>query len=110
MLARVSVVCALCACAAGCAAPGSSLTSVPAHIAGDAVIIGKSTKSDVIAALGKTKGISFDSGFEVWVYRVTGGTPVIPGWSRPGITEFVLLFDPSGVVAKTRIRPAPPSS
>ena len=110
MLARVSIICALCACAAGCAAPGSSLTAVPAHVASAAVIIGKSTKADVIAALGKTKGIGFDSGFEVWVYQVTGGAPAIPGWRKPGITEFVLLFDPSGVVTKTRIRPAPPSS
>ena len=110
MTAKASVVCALSAFAAGCAAPGASLTAVPAHVASDAVVIGKSTKADVIAAFGKTRGISFDSGFEVWVYQVTGNAPVIPGWRKPGMTEYVLLFAPSGLVTKTRIRPSPPSS
>lgn len=82
-------------------------------------IIGKSTKTDLVAALGKTTVIGFDSGFEVWVYRATGDTPAKPGWEAlygqagsekgtPGKTEFVVLFAPSGVVARTRIRPAPP--
>ena len=119
MIARASVVYALCACVMGCAAPGSLLTTVSAHNAKDAISIGKSTKSDVIAALGKTKGISFDSGFEVWVYHVTGDAPAGPGsgelFGRAGLagsslgkTEFVILFAPSGVVTKTRIRPPPP--
>jgi len=96
------------------------LTTVSAHNAKDAISIGKSTKSDVIAALGKTKGISFDSGFEVWVYHVTGDTPAGPGsgelFGRAGLarsslgkTEFVILFAPSGVVTKTRTRPPPPT-
>ena len=107
MIAKASVVYALCACVTGCAAPGSSLTTVSAHNARDAITIGKSTKTDVIAALGKTTGISFDSGFEVWVYQVTGDTPAKLSWGKPGKTEFVVLFAPSGVVTKTRIRPPP---
>jgi hypothetical protein len=98
----------LCACVAGCAAPGSSLTAVPAHSARDAITIGKSTRSDVIAALGKTAVISFDSGFEVWVYQVTPDAPSALNWRKPGTAEFVVLFAPSGVVTKTRIRPPPP--
>jgi hypothetical protein len=60
----------------------------------DAVAIGKSTKADVTAALGETLVIRFDNGYEVWVYRLVE--------DRRG--EFVILFEPDGVVAKTRIR------
>jgi len=110
---------AFCVFVAGCATPGaSSLTTVSADTVKNAITIGKSTKTDVIAALGKTRGIRFDSGFEVWVYRVTGDTSArldLGGLFRsagsekgsPGATEFVILFAPSGVVAKTRIRPPP---
>ena len=99
---------ALCACLAGCATTGpgerpsrTPATSVPAE-ARAAVTIGKSTKADVIAALGKTVAIAFDSGYDVWVYRIEEDTAL-----RPGTTEFVLLFDPAGIVTKTRVRPAP---
>ena len=99
MTARASVAYALCACLLGCAAPGSTLTAVSADKARDAITVGKSTKSDVIAAFGKTAVVAFDSGYEVWVYKVAGDTT--------GKAEFVVLFAPSGVVTKTRIRPAP---
>ena len=102
-LFRASVAYALIACVSGCAAPGASFTTVSAPNARDAISIGKSTKADVIAALGKTTVINFDSGYEVWVYQLTGGATAI------NRTEFVILFAPSGVVAKTRIRPPPPS-
>ena len=38
--------------------------------------------------------------------RENAGT-AISRWATPGNAEFVILFAPSGVVAKTRIRPAP---
>lgn len=129
---HAGVVYAFCACVAGCAVPGASpvttgtaaANTISARNARDAITIGKSTKADVIAALGKTTVVSFDSGFEVWVYQiigegVTGETAAKASWlerilhagSEKGITrgktEFVVLFAPSGVVAKTRIRPAP---
>lgn len=91
---------AFCACVAGCAVPGASYTTIPVQYTRDAIITGKSTKADVLAALGKTKVVSFDSGFEVWVYQYDRG--------MRGTNEFVVLFAPSGIVAKTRIRPAPP--
>ena len=126
---RIGVALALSACIAGCASPAASTVPtavvtplrtkvIPADRARDAIAIGKSTRADVIAALGETLVISFDSGFEVWVYRLAGdsaGQPVRrkasrapvrkrkPG-PRPG--EFVVLFAPSGLVARTRIRPA----
>ena len=108
MIAKASVMAALCACVVGCAGSGAStLTTIPAHIAEAAIVTGKSTKADVLAAFGKTALISFDSGFEVWVYQVTGDMPARAVWGKPGKTEFVVLFAPSGVVTKIRIRPAP---
>ncbi len=125
---------AFCACVAGCAIPAASLVTtgtaaantISARNARDAITIGKSTKADVIAAFGKTTVVSFDSGFEVWVYqiigeRVTAETAAKASWVERilhagsekeitrGKTELVVLFAPSGVVTKTRIRPAPPS-
>lgn len=93
--------------------------TIPAQDAMHAITIGKSTKVDVLAALGNTPVISFDSGFEVWVYRYAGDTPAKAGAverneragsgnATLGLSEFVLLFAPSGIVAKIRIRPAPP--
>lgn len=114
--ARFGAACALSLCIAGCAAPGPPTVptakvtplrtkEIPADRVGDAVAVGKSTKADVIAALGETLVISFDSGYEVWVYRL-GGTGS-ERRARPGAAgEFVVLFAPSGLVAKTRIRPA----
>jgi hypothetical protein len=97
---RASLALAFCACLAACATTGTGerpsrtpASSIPAN-GGSAVTIGKSTKADVIAAYGKTVEIDFDSGYAVWVYRL-------------GTAEFVLLFDPAGVLAKTRVRPAP---
>ena len=62
----------------------------------NAITVGKSTKADVVALLGETLAISFDTGYEVWVYRL--------GKDR-NAAEFVILFAPSGLVAKTRISP-----
>ena len=126
---RTLVALVLSACIAGCATPTASTVPsaavtplrtkvIPADRARDAIAIGRSTRADVTAALGETLAITFDSGFEVWVYRVAGDTS---GKERDGLRsargrgeelrmgEFVVLFAPSGVVAKTRIRPAPPN-
>jgi hypothetical protein len=110
-LRRASLVGALCAGVAGCAGPAGSLNpeggtafslpeGITAQAAKDTVVIGKSTKADVMAALGKATEIRFDSGYELWVYRDKGSRTAI---RMP--TEFVILFAPSGVVKKTRIRP-----
>lgn len=69
------------------------------------VVPGQSTKADVTAALGQATVVRFDSGFEVWVYRdYASGSPARAS-SAQGGAEFVILFAPSGVVKKTRIRP-----
>jgi hypothetical protein len=107
---RMAFAIACAAIAAGCAmqastTPSAVVTSPRAKIVAtqrvkDAVVIGESTKADVVAALGETLVIRFDNAYEVWVYRLAE--------DRRG--EFVILFEPSGVVAKTRIRPAPQRS
>ena len=84
----------VCALLAGCAtqpppkpAPTPSLAQRSASLA-----IGTSTKSDVRAALGEGTEVNFDSGYAVWVYR------------QPDVAELVLLFEPSGILSKTRMR------
>ena len=101
-------------------APTAVVTShrakaIPAERAEDSVVAGKSTRADVLAALGETLAIRFDSGYEVWVYRLSGDTPARNAVARSGSreteramdAEFVILFAPSGLVAKTRISAAP---
>ncbi|MGZ5090950.1 MAG: hypothetical protein ACXWNH_16075 [Vulcanimicrobiaceae bacterium] len=128
-LFRIVVAHAIAVCIAGCAiqastVPTAAVTPMRAKAIAtartkDAVAIGKSTKADVIASLGETRVISFDTGYEVWVYRLANDTPANAAaaqriartgsekaWPRTP-AEFVILFAPSGLVAKTRIRPAP---
>lgn len=81
------------------AAPLGPAEILSAQAAQDAVTIGKSTKAEVRAALGDAVVVDFDSGYEVWVYRERPREKAAS--SR---TEFVLLFDPSGVLMKTRTR------
>lgn len=106
---------AACACLlAGCATldAGSErtftkATVVPTRAVDARVSPGKSTKADVLAALGKTTTINFDSGYEIWVYHLKDDARRDGGRRDAGAAEYVVLFAPSGVVAKTRTRPAP---
>jgi len=68
--------------------------------AGDAILIG-GTKADVAATFGRAAIVRFDSGYEVWSYQSEGKEPPFRK------SEFVVLFSPAGVVAKTRLRAAP---
>jgi hypothetical protein len=116
----------LAAGAAGCAMqrpPAPVLVSAqqPSTIGADwkreAIVIGKSTKRDVSTLLGDTLSIGFESGFEVWIYRIAdevrgkaaqSGRSALERQGPNASAEFVVLFAPSGTVAKTRFRPAPP--
>jgi hypothetical protein len=115
-LVHAGFVAAICACVTACAGREESSIAtaatppIPIEKAGDVIAIGKSTKADVIVALGKTTVVSFDSGYEVWVYRYQAGAPVGSAHGLHGKTEFVVLFAPSGVVTKTRVRTAPPAN
>ena len=105
---------AACLCVTGCVAtgtldpapagPGSARTptgrSPAPQTAMDMVVLGKSSKADVVAALGTAIVIPFDSGFEVWVYRWRGSDK-----TTRAATELVVLFDPSGLAVKARVRP-----
>lgn len=71
---------------------------ISAQAASDAVAVGKSTRADVRAALGEATVVDFDSGHEVWVYRESPRAATAPP------RELVLLFDPSGVLSRTRVR------
>jgi YD repeat-containing protein len=71
------------------------------------ISLGKSTKSDVLAGVGKPKAVRFETGFEVWAYRFIdqakarklGKADPVPE------TELVVLFDPSGTATKVRVGP-----
>jgi hypothetical protein len=102
----VRVLVAACILVGGCALepPTKTTTLGPAEIrsaqaAAGTIAVGRSTKPDVRAALGKAVVVDFESGYEVWVYRER-----LPEKAKPPATELVLLFDPSGTLAKTRIR------
>ena len=87
----------VCALLLGCAQNPPPKPPPPRDLAAEAKVltVGKSTKDDALAALGGGEVIEFDSGYEVWVYR-----------EKPPArhTELVLLFKPSGILAKTRAR------
>lgn len=51
----------------------------------------------VLARLGEGRAVRFTGGYEVSAYR----------YGAAGQGEFVMLFNPEGAVAKTRLRPAP---
>jgi outer membrane protein assembly factor BamE (lipoprotein component of BamABCDE complex) len=74
------------------------------------VVPGRTTKAQVLAALGPTTTQVFDSGYEVWLYSYSAaGSPWPPlGRGKSGDAEFVILFGPDGVVKKTRHRDPPP--
>jgi outer membrane protein assembly factor BamE (lipoprotein component of BamABCDE complex) len=72
---------------------------VSAQAAQDALAIGSSTKADVRAALGQAVVVDFSSGYEVWVYRERPKEE-----STVSKTELVLLFSPSGILSKSRVR------
>ena len=105
------LVVALTAFTAGCAQVGGpalveggpgvlQLQVIAPPAAQSSIVIGKSTKADVMAALGQPTKVPFDSGFEVWVYRWPGAQK-----THRAATELVVLFEPTGVVKKTRVRP-----
>jgi hypothetical protein len=83
---------------AGCAAHPAMQGTVVAPDRSAQVVPGRTTKAELLAALGKTDAaVKFDSGYEAWMYQVPAG--------GGRYSEFVLLIDPQGIVKKTRRRP-----
>lgn len=107
---RIFIASVCCLWLAACAGPGLfgcgpdappfSNPTLSMQSASDSITIGKSSKADVVAALGAATVINFDTGYEVWVYRAKSREPA------EAKAEFVILFSPDGVVRKTRLRPA----
>lgn len=81
---------------AGCAvtpqAPPGTVLKAPN--ADQAVQPGVTTKAQLLAQLGSTTSIRFDSGVEVWRYLTPG--------AGGHYGEFVVVIDPRGVVSRTR--------
>jgi outer membrane protein assembly factor BamE (lipoprotein component of BamABCDE complex) len=100
MFALVFALATLSGCATQRVADG---TELPLDRIERAVVTGQ-TRAQVLAALGPTTNVRFDSGFEVWLYnfRPQGVVAVDGGLETDG--EFVILFDPQGIVRKTRRR------
>lgn len=96
---------------AGCATPPAPVAVAPfrdpamtLQAARDTVTPGKTSRAELAASLGPANKVRFASGFEIWIYRDMRRSNQPPG-SPP---ELVLLLDPSGIVRKTRIKPAYP--
>lgn len=83
----------LAACASQPAPPGAV---VAAEKLAQSAVAGRTTRAELLAALGPTRSVRFDSGYEAWVYQSPAGSGQF--------AEFVVLIDPSGVVSKTRTR------
>ena len=85
------------ACATGAPPPG---TQVDEQRFSASVVPG-ATRASVLAALGPTRSIAFDSGYEVWQYQA----------ARPAgqFAEYIVLFDRAGLVSKTRRREPTPT-
>ena len=83
----------LAGCATGQPTQG---TQVAAERLASTIVPGRTTKAELLATFGKTKSVVFDSGYEAWLYQAPAG--------GGRLSEFVVLIDPAGVVAKTRQR------
>jgi len=87
---------------AGCATqapqPG---TAVAADRFTQVVVPGRTTRAELLAAFGPTRSVSFDSGYQAWLYSASAGG----GRSE----ELVLLLDRDGIVRKMRRRPVYPT-
>ncbi len=64
----------------------------------DTIVAGKTTRAEALAALGPATEIQFDSGYAVWVYRARAAQ------ADADRAELVIVFAPSGVVKKMRLR------
>jgi len=104
---------ALCALAlTACATTGNGRAgSLTAAEAAQTLVVGKSSRADVNAALGDAHITRFDNGYELWLYQV--GVPKIVDslpWlnlvmrSSDNAREVSVLFDPSGLVKKYQVR------
>lgn len=91
--AVLAAMAALSACAATVPPPA---TLVSAARFDQAAVPGRTSKAELLAALGPTRTVVFDSGYEAWLYVAPAGSAAF--------VEFIVLVGPDGVVRKTRQR------
>ncbi len=89
------ILCALLLAGCASAPPPPGAVVDPGRFA-QAAVPGVTTKAELAAALGATRSIVFDSGYQTWLYLTPAGAG--------RYTEFVVLLGPDGVVKKTRRR------
>ena len=87
----------LTACASAPPPPGAQVSAARLEAA---AVPGQASRASLLAALGPSRHIVFDSGFESWLYQVPEGDG--------RFSEFVVLIGPDGMVRKTRRRAAAP--
>lgn len=96
---------AFCIALTGCATTASL---PPGTVVADAkaaqIQPGVTTRAELLAQLGPTTSIRFDSGVEVWRYLLPPAPAAAPSAS-PAYGEYVVVLDASGVVARTRRSP-----
>jgi len=82
---------------AGCAVQPQQeeVPTVPLAALSQQLVPGQTTREQARALAEPAQRIRFDSGFEVWLYHYP---------TAAGPAEYVVLFAPSGVIAKTRRR------
>lgn len=82
---------------AGCAGTPrqEQVPTVPLASLAQQIVAGQTTREQARAVAEPAQRIAFPSGYEAWLYHFPAGA---------GAGEFVVLFDPSGVVRKTRQR------
>jgi hypothetical protein len=116
--ALIALAClALGGCATTAVQQGSRASS-PAAVM-EAVTLGSSSKADVASRLGAAHAkVKFDSGYEVWAYQFAPQGSLMGNIgaffqqlqssnAAPGMTEVVILFAPSGVATRIRLRQPP---
>ena len=99
MMRAASACAALLLAACAAAPPGVGVGVAPLQRIVQAAVPDQSDKATLLAALGPTRTLVFDSAYEVWLYR----TPPANG----RYNEIVILIGPDGKVRKLRRRDAP---
>jgi hypothetical protein len=104
---------------AACASPGNgAIKTLSEDGARQALSVGKTTKAELVAAMGEASVQTFRNGYAVWVYNYKPGLPTFVGYlpvvgtlanavdATTGAKELAVLFDRDGVVKKYQLRVA----
>lgn len=92
---------------ATCAAYLGGRRHAPPAQSNQVITVGQTTKTELDAAFGPATAISFDAGYDVWIYKgpATDARRFLPRLLTPKPTrEVVVLFDADGRVSKYRVR------